>query len=295
MNDWKLYWKTAGAGPKLIIVNLAIFLITALSNAFSHLFQTSAGYNAVLSWFTLPGDAGEALFKPWTLVTHLFLHSGLWHVAFNMIMLHFGYRLFSTYFDDNRYLRVYLFSGIMGGLVFMLSVNLFPLFTQSGLTFVALGASAAVLGVLLSVCAFRPDATIALVLVGEVKLRWIGVIFVLLDLIMIPSGNEGGHLAHLGGILFGVLFAINMRKSKDITAFAIPLGNWLQQKSVKKSPLKVSYRKTSKEESAPKKDIPIQKRIDEILDKISKSGYDSLTKEEKALLFRFSNDKDLGR
>jgi hypothetical protein len=186
---------------------------------------------------------------------------------------------------------VYFVSGFAGALMFLLSVNLFPLFSENAHSYSAVGSSAAVMGVLIAICTYRPHDEVMLFGAFRLKLQWMALIFVLLDLISIRSGNEGGHLAHLGGALFGFFWAMNMKKGTDIAAFFNKVQAIFQWKSKRKSTIKVIHKRAKTDEDYNLDKRQKQKRIDDILDKISRSGYDSLSKEEKALLFELSKDK----
>jgi membrane associated rhomboid family serine protease len=244
----------------------------------------------IIEQLVLPGDLLQLFFKPWTLITHQFIHFGVLHILFNMLTLYFGYQLFTTYLDDRKYLNVYFISGFSGALVFLISANVLPIF--EGVTTNAAGASAATLGAMIAICAFRPDGNVYLFGVVNVQLRWLAIIFILLDLINLRSGNEGGHLAHLGGALFGLIWGIRLRAGQDIASFLNPV--WLlfsgARNPKRNSNMKVTHRQKmerSKDLSPSEK----QKQVDIILDKISRSGYDSLSKEEKAILFELSKEK----
>ena len=291
MSQLKLLWLNAGAGVRLIIINVAAFVILFLPLSLLHLMNMDSTGSFIMNQLELPGNVMQVLFKPWTLITHLFVHSGLMHILFNMMTLFFTYQLFNQRFDDKRFLNVYFVSGFAGALMFLLSVNLFPLFSGNAHSYSAVGASAAVMGVLIAICTYRPQDEVMLFGVFKLKLQWMALIFVMLDLISIRSGNEGGHLAHLGGALFGFFWAMNMKKGIDIASFfnkAQALFSW---KPKRKSTIKVVHKRGKTDEVYNLDKRQKQKRIDDILDKISRSGYDSLSKEEKALLFELSKDK----
>jgi membrane associated rhomboid family serine protease len=291
MSQLKLLWLNAGAGVRLIIINVAVFVLLFLPLSVLHLMNMDSTGDFIMQQMELSGNILQVLFKPWTLITHLFVHSGLMHILFNMMTLYFTYQLFNQRFDDKRFLNVYFVSGFAGALMFLLSVNLFPLFSENAHSYTAVGASAAVMGVLIAICTYRPEDEVMLFGAFRMKLQWIALIFVLLDLISIRSGNEGGHLAHLGGALFGFFWAMNMKKGIDIASFfnkAQAIFNW---KPKRKSTIKVVHKRSKTDDDYNLDKRQKQKRIDDILDKISRSGYDSLSKEEKALLFELSKDK----
>ncbi len=290
MSQLQLLWLNAGAGVRLIIINVATFVILFLPLSLLHLMNMDSTGSFIMNQLELPGNVMQLLFKPWTLITHLFVHSGLMHILFNMMTLYFTYQLFNQRFDDKRFLNVYFVSGFAGALMFLLSVNLFPLFSENAHSYSAVGASAAVMGVLIAICTYRPQDEVMLFGVFKLKLQWMALIFVLLDLISIRSGNEGGHLAHLGGALFGFFWALNMKKGTDIAAFFNKAQAIFSWKPKRKSTIKVVHKRAKKDEDYNLDKRQKQKRIDDILDKISRSGYDSLSKEEKALLFELSKE-----
>jgi membrane associated rhomboid family serine protease len=292
MKNINAYWAKSGTGIRLIIVNVVVFVLIYVPLSVLHLMNQDATGNFILNQLVLPGNLLQLLFKPWTLVTHLFVHYDVLHILFNMITLYFGYQLFTTYLDNRKYLNVYFVSGFSGAIVYLISVNVFPLFDGLTLNSSAAGASAATLGALIAICAFQPDGHVNLFGVVRVQLRWLAIIFVLLDLINLRNGNEGGHLAHLGGALFGFIWGIRLHSGQDLASFLNPV--WLlfsgKRESSKKSKLKVTHRQkiTRSSDLSPSEK---QKQIDIILDKISRSGYDSLSKEEKSILFELSKEK----
>lgn len=291
MSQLQLLWLNAGAGVRLIIINVAAFVILFLPLSLLHLMNMDSTGSFIMNQLELPGNVMQLFFKPWTLITHLFVHSGLMHILFNMMTLFFTYQLFNQRFDDKRFLNVYFVSGFAGALMFLLSVNLFPLFSENAHSYSAVGASAAVMGVLIAICTYRPQDEVMLFGVFKLKLQWMALIFVMLDLISIRSGNEGGHLAHLGGALFGFFWAVNMKKGIDIASFFNKAQAIFSWKPKRKSSIKVVHKRAKTDEVYNLDKRQKQKRIDDILDKISRSGYDSLSKEEKALLFELSKDK----
>ncbi len=273
---------------KLIAVNVLVFIINALFP-----FLTSLHQDAIVQWFELPKDFFDFLAKPWSLVTYSFFHGGIWHLFWNMLMLYFSARIFLNLFNPAKFINVYFLGVILGGLIFLLSYNVFPVFL--GVNTALIGASAGVTAVLIFVCAYIPNQDVR-VFFFNVKLWHVGAFFVLIDLIQIPiSGNAGGHLAHLGGAFLGYVYARQLLQGRDIGAgfsrFLEGLGNLFKQKE-KKAPLKTVYRK---KQSATVTKVNYdkesrQRKIDSILDKISKSGYESLSKEEKDFLFKAGKD-----
>lgn len=278
--DLQYRFSRLNIAEKLIVVNVAIFIINGLV---TFLFRMNEG--AIMDWFELPKQFGDFIVQPWSLVTYAFFHANFMHIFWNMLLLYFAGRIFLNLFNYKTFINVYFLGAIAGGALFLLSYNIFPVF--SGIKTSLIGASAAVMAVLLFVCTYLPNQEVR-VIFFNVKLWYIGVFVVLLDLIQLPMGNSGGHLAHLGGELLGFLYARNLMDGKDIGegfgGLLDKLGNVFKRK--KRSPLKTVHRsnKMNRYNDSNKKEY--QKHIDEILDKISKSGYESLTKEEKDFLFK---------
>ncbi len=205
-----------------------------------------------------------------------------------MLMLFFGGVLFSQYINQKKLLQVYLFGGIFGGLFYILSFNIFPVFSDVISNSIALGASASVIAVVIAISVFIPDLTVNLLLLGNVKLKYIAIGLLVLDLISIQKGNSGGHIAHLGGAFYGALWSLNYRyRLLRISKFDF------KKIFFKKTSFRVHRNTQTKSRPISDEDyntlkIQKQKRIDQILDKISKSGYESLSKEEKDFLFSSS-------
>lgn len=292
-------WRTGGMLVRLIMVNLAVFLllrafgIIAFLGDIPWLNPVSSGYY----FLATTSNPSVLITRPWSILTHMFTHYGLLHIAFNMIFLWFLGRLFQEYFGARKLLATYLLGGLAGFVTYFAAYNLLPGF--HGATSTALGASAAVMAIFVGTATYLPNMEIRLILIGAVKLKYVAVVYVLLDFLALSgSSNVGGSIGHLGGAAYGFALMYQMRKGRDI-------GEWFERLLDKvvnlgkgSSNLKVKYKSTKKKKqktyktdedfNAEKK--ARQERIDQILDKISKSGYDSLTKDEKDYLFRHSKD-----
>lgn len=275
-------YKTLNVAEKLIAINLVVFILFGLT---TFLFKT----DFLFDWFVLSKDASDFINKPWSIMTYSFLHQGLLHFAMNMVMLYYVSKLFFYRFNTKLFLNIYLLGALIGGVLFLLSYNLFPVFSnQMGFL---VGASASVMAVLIFICASLPQMEVS-VFTFKIKLWQLGAFFVVLDLVQIPNGNSGGHIAHLGGALLGYLYATQLKKGNDIGSgfekLLETISSWFSFKN--KSKLKTVHktkaqRRTSDKTVHQKKRLK-QEQIDAILDKISKSGYESLSKEEKAFLFQ---------
>ena len=276
---------------KLLLVNVIVFLAVQIVILFFFLLGMH-GDNFIVSYLALPADVHNLLLKPWTLISYMFLHEGFMHILFNMLWLYWFGKIFLQFFSNRQLLNVYLFGGLAGAGFYILSYNIFPVFETVLPLEKALGASAAVLAVVLAVSAYMPDYTIYLLFIGPVKLKYIAIFTIVLDVLSISGVNAGGHIAHLGGAAFGFLFGYQMRANKDITGFMDGFFRFFQDLFKPRPKFKVHnnpYKTRSDWEYNTRKNQD-QKRMDEILDKIAQSGYDSLTKEEKDILFRSSNN-----
>ena len=290
MNQTNLKYQFArlNIAEKIIVINVAVFLLVRL---LTFLLQLQPWY--LESWFELPRGFSDFLIHPWSLVTYSFVHGGFMHIFFNMLLLYYVARIFLNYFGPRRFVNVYFLGVMLGGAFFLLAYNLFPAFNASQSPLI--GASAGVMAVLIFICTYIPRQEVR-VIFFNVKLWQIGVFFVLLDLAFIPlNDNAGGRIAHLGGALLGYLYARKSLEGKDMGAgfsrLLDRLGELFERK--KKAPLKTVYKKQKAHgEKVDYEKETRQRKIDKILDKISKSGYDSLTKAEKDFLFTAGKEEE---
>ncbi len=268
---------------KIIVVNIAVFLVGAIVNVF--MFFAGIGSEPVatsLRFFMLPAHLGTLLMQPWSLLTYMFLHDGLLHILFNMLWLFWIGNILHEYIGNRKVYEAYFGGGLAGAILFLVCMNVFPVFAKTIDITYALGASAGVLGVVVAAATLLPNYPLRMLLFGEVKLKYVALVTVILDFISIPLNNAGGHIAHIGGAIFGFMYIKYLYQDKYI------LPAFLRNLFTPKAKMKVHYRTTFlKTENNPK---PSQEEIDFILDKISKSGYDSLSKKEKEQLFKASND-----
>lgn len=283
LTQFKYRYERFSIAEKLIVINVICFVLPLLINTFLFLFN--GPQNLLLGWFELDADITNLLFRPWTILTYGFLHTGFFHLFWNMLLLYYAGQFFLNLLPTRTFLNTYLLGILLGGLVFILSYMIFPAFQKSSPYMV--GASAGVMAVFIFCCVYTPEQEVRL-LFFNVKLKYVGIAFVLIDLVQIPGGNAGGHLAHLGGAGLGLWYAKRLKNGVDI---GLPLERLILALKVlfsPKKPLKTVYKAPkSKNSFTPNKNkADHQKKIDAILDKISTSGYDSLTEEEKEFLFR---------
>lgn len=276
---------------QLIYINGGIFLAMMVLQVLFYLSGSIDTYKLLSYYLTIPASPKLLLYRPWTVVTHMFVHDGFLHILFNMMWLYFGGSLFLTFHDSKKLLSTYLLGGFVGALFFILSMNLFPIFSSSAPYAVAEGASAAVLAIVVAVATTAPNYVVRLVLIGPVKLKYIAIISVLIDVLMIPKGNAGGHFGHLGGAFFGFIYASQLKNGKDLTVDFLRPIFWIRNKlKLRNRPIKVVHSKPKSRYQHQEEKANKQEQVDAILDKIKRSGYDSLSKKEKEILFRASKE-----
>ena len=274
---------------RLIYINVAVFVLVTLVLVFMRLFNADG--TALVGYLQLPASLGWFARQPWSLVTYMFLHVDLLHILFNMLWLYWFGRLFLLFFSAKHLRGLYLLGGICGGLLYMLAYNVFPYFENQLPRAVALGASASVLAIVVATACRQPNYSLQLFLFGSLRIKYLAFIMVLTDLMLITSDNAGGHIAHLGGAMAGWAFATCLDKGHDLTAWinrALDAPGKLLRASARKPKMKLHYggksaRNMDYEYNARKKEQSDE--IDRILEKLKKSGYGSLTTEEKKRLF----------
>jgi membrane associated rhomboid family serine protease len=260
---------------KLIFINIGVFVFALLLTVFSRLYNGEG--NFIVNWFSLDDNFTSMFTKPWSIISYGFLHGGFLHILFNLIGLYFIGNLFLQYFSEKQLLSFYLLGTFFGGILYLLSQNYFPLF--EGKRTYLVGASAGVSAIFVGVATHIPNYQLKIRFIGYVKLWYLAAIWVGLDVLGLVGTNAGGNFAHLGGALFGFLY-VKRASNKEITVFD-SIGNLFKKKE---KPLKTVYKSAEKKKQT--QTNLNQEQIDKILDKISKSGYDTLTKLEKEFLFK---------
>jgi len=275
---------------RLILINLLIWIGINLVRVVAFLFQTPGNpienqwITSFELWLAVPAGFEAWIQKPWTIFTYMFLHLDFWHILFNMLGLYWFGKIFLEFKKGRDLLVVYLFGGILGAVTFMMAFNFFPVFREILGQAVALGASASVLAIVVATAMLVPQYVIHLLFIGPIKIKYIALIMIILDIFMIRSGNAGGHFAHLGGALAGVITVFFMKSSFSIPTIP-PLKMFRSKSRIRKVH---ATGKPLSDEDYNRIRAQKQARIDLILDKIAKSGYKSLTEEEKEFLFKFS-------
>ena len=273
---------------KIIVINISIFIIINIITALEKISGNNVGI--IDTWLALPSDISKFTSHFWTIFTYMFLHLDLMHILFNMLWLYWVGKIFTDYLGSQRLVLTYLLGGISGGVLFISISNLFPSFYSNSFL---LGASAGVMAIVVGAAILVPEYTLHLLFFGPVKLKYLALVSFLLTTILDFSVNTGGKIAHIGGAIYGIVYISQYKKGRDFTKFFYRWANKITQffKNFRKSNMKVAYKRHVSDEEFNLNKVARQKRMDEILDKISKSGYESLNKQEKEILFKISNDK----
>ena len=291
-DDIKLTFRNGSNLTRLIYINIAVFVLITIVAVIGFLLNNPEISEKALDLFSVPASLNALLLRPWTLITYMFTHKDIWHILFNMLWLYWFGRIFLEYLDQRKLVAVYLLGGISGAIVYILSFNIFPAFTGIVSDSVAIGASASVMAIVIAIAAYVPDYTVQLFLFGRIKIKYMALAIFVLTSIMDFSVNSGGKLAHIGGAFFGYFYTINLRQGRDIGKGFNRIIDFFVTIFKPRKKLKVTHKKVATEYEYNKIKTEHQKQINNILDKISKGGYDSLTKEEKETLFKESQKKN---
>lgn len=299
-DDVKQQFRMGNMVTRIIIVNVAVFILINLVNLFFTLssgFEPGDKFGQYIQYLFLHQNLIFDIKHPWVIFTYMFVHLGFFHILWNMLLFYWFGRIVGDFIGDYRILPIYLLAGLMGGILYLITA---PLIYDGGST--VHGASGAVMGIIVVAGMIAPEYGMRLILIGDVKLKYIVWTLIFLDLVAIANmSNIGGHFAHVGGMIFGFMYVRMLREGNDLAAPVNRLLDWFKNlfseedgtrrpaKSKKQRKVFVRYRNESGS-SDPSDDIPadFQERLDSILEKIKASGYDSLTDEEKEFLFQAS-------
>jgi membrane associated rhomboid family serine protease len=285
----KYQFKTGSELTRLIYINLAVFLAMILIKIFGNLIAgpTNTWQESIEVWFAMPSDPLTFLTRPWTLFSYMFLHLSFGHIFSNLILFYFLGTIFLEYLGGRRLVTAYLGGGILGGILYFIMYNIFPVFENGYL----LGASAGVWGVVAAIAIYVPNLPVKLFFVLEVKLWQIVISLFFIDLIAFSNfENPGGMIAHFGGALFGYFLVTQLRKGKDWSVTVYAYFDAIARLFKAKPKLRTVHKSETRKTSTAGHSKDEQDRLNEILDKIKISGYDNLSKEEKAFLFKFGNN-----
>ncbi len=281
MSTWEKiqyeFYKGNSAIRQIIMINLAAFIFTVFVGVIARL----SGFppEDLLEYFYIPSNLGKLIIRPWTILTNIYFHAGFWHLLGNMILLYFIGRILEDFMDFKKIWKIFLYGGISGALLFVTSYNIFPVFNEVVGYKKLLGASGGVTAILVATGTYLPRYQIRPFGLFNVELRWVALFFVFRDLYMFPvSDNTGGLFAHMGGAIFGLVYVLNLQGRITRPNLNQKPFFWDRQRDERsRGPIITD-----------KKPKPNQEEVDAILDKISQSGYDSLSKYEKEILFKAS-------
>lgn len=284
-DEIKESFKSGNALIKLLYINIAVFLAVKLIGVIFTMLQLNYTISPIY-WLAVTADLHSLIFKPWTLFSYMFVHEQFLHILFNMLWLYWFGQIFLHYFSEKKLISLYLLGGLSGAVIYILAFNTFAIYNPS---IPMIGASASIIAIVVAISFYIPDHSINLMFIGPVKLKYIALATIVMDVLSITSSNAGGHIAHLGGALFGYLYISQIKKGKNITKGFDRFMDKLFSMFKPKQKIKVTYKRPTTKYEYNRSKVEKQKNIDEILDKIAKSGYDSLSKKEKETLFKNSN------
>lgn len=291
--DLKHTFKQGNIVVRLIYINVAAYVISMLLSIVMGLFNIDT--IELLRCLYLPADLLQLLRRPWTLITYMFMHAGIWHLLGNMLWLYWFGKMFLYFFSAKHLRGLYVVGGLLGGLLYIASYNIFPFFKEQLYSATLVGASASVLAIAIATAVREPEYRINLIFFGPVRLKYFALFIVLFDALYVGSNNAGGHIAHLGGALAGWWFAKGISQGRDITHWINvcidAIGGVFSKREHKPHKPKMKVHTTNSraadyEYNAHKKAQADE--VDKILDKLKKSGYSSLSDEEKRRLFEAS-------
>ncbi len=295
------FYKPDNALVKIILLNTGIFLTLLVLRVVLTLSQQSPLYEWLTDLLRLPAALPELARRPWTLFTYFFTHEEIFHILFNMLFLYWFGRLIDEYLGTKRLIALYILGGIAGGLTYIAIYNLSPYFHEQVALSRMLGASAAAFSVAVAASTLLPNYTFSLILIGPIRIKYIAIFYIILSLAQSIGPNAGGNLAHLGGAVMGYLFIKLLQNGYDIGRPVYAVSSVWNSFFRKKSSMHVAYRARQVQRtttyskpagtSSVTVEMPNQDEVDSILDKISQSGYESLSKEEKQKLFKASQRK----
>ena len=276
-------YKNGNGFTKLVYINLSFFIIYSL------IWVPYPEIEKTINYLAFPSKTEILINKPWTFLSYMFIHTDSLHILSNMVFLYFGSKLFLKHFNNKQLITTYILGGICGAIFFKLLFNLFPEYPNFNSEKELIGASAGVFAIMIAASTYRPNSLISLPFIGNVKLKYIAWAAIILFYLGIGnSPNPGGHIAHLGGALFGYMYIKQLQKGNDISnGFSNFLNKLLNTFKIKNKLKTVHKRKKTDRQFNTEKSAQ-QKAVDIVLEKISKSGYESLSKVEKATLFSSS-------
>jgi membrane associated rhomboid family serine protease len=289
--DIKSSFNRTGSGlNQIILINVVVFVVLIVLNVVLTITGNKEIYNLISNQIFLPALFEDFLYKPWTIITYFFAHDtgNFFHILFNMVFLYWFGSLISEFLGSKRLINLYVLGGIAGGILYMLAYQFIPYFIPNASNTVLLGASGSVYAVVIGAAVLIPDYTFFLLFLGPVKIKYIAAFFAFSSFAQTIGSNAGGNIAHLGGALMGFVYIWQLKKGNDWGKPINAILSFFSSLFKPKPKMKVTYRNPERKSQSNAVEDVSQAEIDNILDKISKHGYEKLTKEEKQKLFKAS-------
>ena len=282
IEDFKNAWnKDNNALVKIILINVVVFVSASFIEIFLTLSGTGDAFKLFINKLMLPASFTTFITQPWSLISYFFLHLGFTHILWNMLFLYWFGKIIQDNIGNNAVISLYVLGGIIGGLSYMALFNIIPYYDNRISESLMLGASAGVFSIVAGSATLLPNYTFYLLFLGPVRIKYIALFYILLSFLDVTGSNAGGEIAHLGGAMIGYLFIRQLQNGVNMGEGVINIVNFFNKEKNKKSDQKSSPTEETKYDIS-------QDEIDKILDKISESGYSSLSKNEKEKLFNAS-------
>ncbi len=288
-DEIKLSFRNGSYLTRLIYVNITLWVLVRL--VFVGYSLSGVDGSWLLSWLALPASFELFLSRPWSIVSFMFLHFELLHILFNMLWLYWFGKIFLEYHSQQKLLSLYIFGGLAGGLAFLAAYNGLPIFKDRLVTSELIGASASVIAVVLASAVYVPNHLINLAFIGPVRIKWIALISVILYVINLSGDNAGGNFAHIGGALWGWIYMSQLKMGRNLTGRFDRLVDMVFSWFKLKRKLKIKYSSPNPDYDYNRNKKQQQNDVNQVLDKIGKSGYESLTFEEREILFKMGQKK----
>ena len=287
LEELKFKFQQGNAIIRIIMVNVAVFVVFGIVNTILGLFNSNAIVVTITDWLILPASFSRFIFQPWTIITYTFFHEDILHILFNMLWFYWIGQLFQQYLGNPKTYQAYFMGAIAGGLVYMISYHVFPLLIPRLEYSMARGASAGVISVIFATATLLPEYELSLLLIGSIRLKYIAFFTLILDLISILyDKNPAGHIAHIGGAAFGYFYIKQIYANNFLSGFFDWIENLFKPKE--KSNLKIHHRSGYMKVNSNEK--PTQAEVDRILEKINQKGLSYLSDKEKDILRNFGKD-----
>lgn len=289
IDEIKLSFRNGSYLTRLIYLNIAVWVVVRL--VFVGYSLSGVDGSWLLSWLSLPASSELFLVRPWTLFSFMFLHFEFLHIVFNMLWLYWFGKIFLEYHSQQKLFSLYIFGGLVGGLAFFAAYNGLPIFQEKLATSELIGASASVIAIVIASAVYVPNHIIHLAFIGPVRIKWIALISILLYVISLSGENAGGNFAHLGGALWGWIYMWQLKSGRNLTSPFDRLIDTLFSWFALKRKLKIKYASPNPDYNYNRSKKQQQNEVNQVLDKIGKSGYESLTFEEREVLFKMGQKK----